>query len=199
MNFKIISWAAVLFFSAMQASHQSVVLAEKPYAKDEAWRDLIMAGYNMTRLQFQDLTLKGNSETGANFYDGIISNNVSGATDAATEIRMVCYGPGNYVKAHHHDEDEIFHVTRGGCKVWKLFVNESGKSRWHLETKKMDEIIKIDKNVVHALVALEKGLCMHVNRNDMTRSVNFVDVVQPWQECVQDGHDLEISVSDLKK
>ena len=155
-------------------------LATTPFSKEIALTELLQAGYI---LKEEDLIFKGDPNSGANFIDAI-TDQIDSATGTIIETRSVCYGPGGYVKAHTHDEDELFIVTRGGCKVHILETDEE-KQNWEYWTstiKNNGDTIMIPKNTIHALIAGSQGLCMHIARIDATRSVNFLaGIDQPWE------------------
>ena len=177
-------WSLVLFVACNVAAHASenpYQLAQIPYSKEEALRDLTAADYPVW---CKDLVFKGNPSTGANFVDTIVPI-INQVTGTFVDVRAVCYGPGRYVKTHSHDEDEFFVVTRGGCKVWALLAAQKGKLRWKSMIKQRGDIIEIHANTVHCLIAGPQGLCMHVGRNDSTRSVNFVEMQQPWEQDLE--------------
>ena len=140
-------------------SRSLFVKADKAASKAAAFLALQKAGYV---LGDTDLTRKANQETGAGFWDTMIS--VDGRPS-----RVICYGPGEYVNPHFHNEEEVFQTTLGGCDFWLL------QEKWHYYPIKAGQEIKVPATIVHCLVADDKdGLCMHVARDDSTRSVEFI-------------------------
>lgn len=150
------------------------VIAKSPYSKEAAAIDLTLAGYNIAG---KELVMRGNPETGANFVDVILPM-ADARTGASVETRAICYGPGRYVLAHSHNEDELFHVTRGACALWTLEPKGASVPSWVHSTAKTADIIKIPAGVIHCLLASSQGLCMHVPWDDRTRSVDFVPTVK---------------------
>lgn len=135
------------------------VKADKAASKAAAFLALQKAGYILNET---DLIRKANQETGAGFWDAMIS--VEGKPS-----RVICYGPGEYVNPHFHNEEEVFKTTGGGCDFWLL------QEKWQYNPIKAGQEIKVPATIVHCLVADDKeGLCMHVARDDSTRSVEFI-------------------------
>jgi quercetin dioxygenase-like cupin family protein len=170
-------------------------LATTPVTKESALQEMSQAGYSVEE---KNLIFKGNSNNGANFIDAIIPQ-TNLETGETIEIRVVYYQPGGYVGDHTHDETEVFHVTRGGCKVFILEKNKieeeseeqseispvshDESTSWSTFIKKSGDDIIIPAHTRHALIAGRQGLCMHIARNDMTRSVDFTKTsVQPWEQ-----------------
>jgi len=135
------------------------VKADKAASKASAFLALKKAGYTLNEA---DLVRKpNNTETGAGFWDAMIY--VKGKPS-----RVICYGPGEYVNPHFHNEEELFQTTLGGCDFWLL------EKEWKYQSIRAGQEIRVPA-IVHCLVADDReGLCMHVARDDSTRSVEFI-------------------------
>lgn len=124
--------------------------------EEEAHKSLVAAGYDIGTAP---LTRKLDSSTGEGFWDITIDS-----------LRMVCYGPGEYVQPHYHDIEETFTIKSGGCYVWTS--QDAGKI-WDYNYCEKGELI-IPGGAWHCLVAGPEGLCMDVYR-DQTRTINWLD------------------------
>ncbi len=125
-------------------------------SEEEAHKALVAAGYDIGTAP---LTRKLDSGSAEGFWDITIDF-----------LRMVCYGPGEYVQPHYHDIDETFTIKSGGCFVWSS--QDAGKS-WDYNYCGKGELI-IPGGAWHCLVAGPDGLCMDVYR-DHKRSINWLD------------------------
>lgn len=172
--FKKLSLIGLVVCGSGLYASEPLPVAKSPYSKEAAAIDLTLAGYNIAG---KELAIRGNSETGANFVDVILPM-TDAKTGESVETRAICYGPGRYVLAHSHNEDELFHVTRGACAFWTLESEAAGTSSWIHSTAKKADIIKIPAGVIHCLLASSQGLCMHVPWDDRTRSVDFVPAIK---------------------
>ena len=124
--------------------------------EEEAHKSLVAAGYDIGT---SPLTRKLDGGSAEGFWDITIDF-----------LRMVCYGPGEYVQPHYHDIDETFTIKSGGCYVWTS--QDAGKS-WDYNYCGKGELI-IPGGAWHCLVAGPEGLCMDVYR-DHKRSINWLD------------------------
>ncbi len=125
-------------------------------SEEAAHKALVASGYD---IRTAPLTRKLDSGSAEGFWDITINS-----------LRMVCYGPGEYVQPHYHDIDETFTIKSGRCYVWTS--QDAGKS-WDYNYCGKGELI-IPGGAWHCLVAGSDGLCMDVYR-DHKRSINWLD------------------------
>lgn len=96
-------------------------------------------------------------------------SNANGFWCAQTKyLRVVCYGPGEYIGLHTHDRDELFHITQGWCTI----VSQDKDETWEVSPVGQGKKIEIAKDTLHSLIASREGVCMHTN--DLTpRTTTF--------------------------
>ena len=120
--------------------------------EEETRKTLVASGYDIGT---GPLTRKLDSGSAEGFWDITIDF-----------LRMVCYGPGEYVQPHYHDIEETFTIKSGGCYVWTS--QDAGKS-WDYNYCEKGELI-IPGGAWHCLVAGPDGLCMEVTVLDCSKT-----------------------------
>ncbi len=133
-----------VMITSMPCFFDYVKLSESASTKEAALHELNKAGYDVSD---GDILRTGRTEAGEGFWS---------KTNNFLSTRMIYFGPGEYVTAHTHDRDEVFHVTGGSCYVWsKPYL------RWERSFYIQGESFTVPKGIPHYLVSTASGLCMH--------------------------------------
>jgi hypothetical protein len=160
--------------SAMQESKNSdfFVLTDKAGSSKKALRRMQKAQYPITSID-ELKRIQRPSSLNEGFYEAKLEFD-------RTINRVIYYqffrnrNVGEFIGRHRHNENEIFKITLGGCIV-KLLLD----GKWQAFEKKQGDVIEIPAGIIHCLqVNHRDGLCMHINRDDSTRTLEFVEEEQ---------------------